>query len=469
MRAKGRRRTRATLGGLVVVLLLLIAAPAEAVQLKAGQVVVTDAATARLILVDPTSGKQTLLSSNEQPVNASSQLLAEPTDVVMATSGRLLVSDYAAFGTGGVIAVDPATGKQTKLSANDQAVNSSSQLFSSPSGIALAPSGQILVLDRSAFGGNGGVIGVDPATGKESELSSNLQPVNASSMLFTDPRGGIALARNGEILVADASAFDGDGGVISVDPVTGKQSKLSANDQPVNDTSKLFGLPQAITVSATGGLYVADNSAFDGDGGVIGVDPASGKERKVSGNDLPVNASSKYFVSPGALQFSPDGRLLVADSNAFSTAGCGLEGCGGVIAVAPATGKEAILSNNEQAINAATQLFKDPSGLLVVPPRCQGKLATIVGTSKGEKIVGTAGADVISALGGKDKIASLGANDRVCGGPGADLIRGGKGRDRLRGEAGRDGLFGGAGRDLLVGGKGRDKLRGGPGRDRQKQ
>ena len=99
-------------------------------------------------------------------------------------------------------------------------------------------------------------------------------------------------------------------------------------------------------------------------------------------------------------------------------------------------------------------------------PKCQGKVATIVGTNKADRIVGTSGPDVIAALDGNDKVFGRGGNDTICGGHGRDVFQGGPGDDRLFGGHGRDRLFGGPGEDRLFGGHGRDRLFGGPGDDR---
>ena len=115
--------------------------------------------------------------------------------------------------------------------------------------------------------------------------------------------------------------------------------------------------------------------------------------------------------------------------------------------------------------------------------RCQGKVATLVGTRRANRIIGTprrdviiglGGADRISGRGGNDVICATGGNDRVTGGKGRDAIQGGKrrdrvhggpGRDLVKGGDGRDGVFGEAGPDRLRGGRGNDRLRGGKGRD----
>ena len=149
----------------------------------------------------------------------------------------------------------------------------------------------------------------------------------------------------------------------------------------------------------------------------------------------------------------------------------------------------------------------DPShghGFLTIPapssvgvnqtnPVCNGRIATIVGTSGNDVIEGTAGDDVIFAGRGDDVVNAFGGNDIICGGfgddsivggtgndtifagPGADVvsgqngndtINGGHGHDDLSGNQGNDNLFGFTGRDYVKGGNGNDVVRGGAGRDR---
>ncbi len=74
----------------------------------------------------------------------------------------------------------------------------------------------------------------------------------ASGGDFVSPIG-IAVARGGTVLVADADAFGGPGGVIRVDPVTGAQTKVSAGG--------LFSNPFDITVEADGSILVVDPHA----------------------------------------------------------------------------------------------------------------------------------------------------------------------------------------------------------------
>lgn len=89
--------------------------------------------------------------------------------------------------------------------------------------------------------------------------------------------------------------------------------------------------------------------------------------------------------------------------------------------------------------------------------RCDGRVATIVGTNGPDVIMGTDGMDVIVGLGG---------DDRIIGGRGHDVICGGTGKDRIAGGAGRDRVFGGGGNDRVAGGSAADFVSGGPGNDR---
>ncbi len=93
------------------------------------------------------------------------------------------------------------------------------------------------------------------------------------------------------------------------------------------------------------------------------------------------------------------------------------------------------------------------------PRRCQGKVATMLGTGGRDVIRGTSGPDVISTGAGRDVVRGRRGADRICTGAGRDVIRGGPGRDRLVGGPGADRILGGAGRDRCPGASRRDRLR----------
>src|SRR5919106_2426811 len=87
-------------------------------------------------------------------------------------------------------------------------------------------------------------------------------------------------------------------------------------------------------------------------------------------------------------------------------------------------------------------------------PKCQGRRATIVGTTGKDRIRGTRRADVIVAKDGNDRISGRGGNDVICAGDGDDILIGGGGADRLDGGPGSDVLSGGPGNDSIGGGSG---------------
>jgi Ca2+-binding RTX toxin-like protein len=77
---------------------------------------------------------------------------------------------------------------------------------------------------------------------------------------------------------------------------------------------------------------------------------------------------------------------------------------------------------------------------------CNGRTATITGTTGNDTITGTAGIDVIAGLAGNDTISGLAGGDTICPGPGNDTVDGGEGADTFVAEATTDGA------DRFVGG-----------------
>jgi sugar lactone lactonase YvrE len=229
---------------------------------------------------------------------------------IALSPGDILVADQLAVGgSGGVIRVDPASGAQTTVSSGGSFVH--------PSGVALEADGDILVADYSAFGGDdgpGGVIRVDPASGAQTTVSSGGS--------FATPFG-VALEADGDILVVDQDAFGGSGGVIRVDPASGAQTPVSSGGS--------FQNPSGVALEADGNILVADPTAFGGSGGVIRVDPAGGAQTTVS--------SGGSFVTPVGVALEADGDILVADQFAFDNFS------GGVIRVDAATGAQTEVSS----------------------------------------------------------------------------------------------------------------------------
>jgi hypothetical protein len=133
--------------------------------------------------------------------------------------------------------------------------------------------------------------------------------VNAQSQYMRAPFT-LALDANGEIIVGETAGLGGAcpsnltcGGVVAVDPTTGKETLISSNTIPINADSQFLHYPQGLTIGPNGDIYVADALAFGTGGGIVEVDPATGKQTELSSNELPVNASSQYFTGIGGMVF----------------------------------------------------------------------------------------------------------------------------------------------------------------------
>lgn len=197
-----------------------------------------------LVLVNPTTGAQTLISSGG--------FFANPLGVALEPSGQAVIADPAV----GVIRVDPNSGAQTLLSGRvDRFV------LSGPRSVVVAPNGDILVVDEKGASGGGEVVRIDPLTGAQTLVSSGGNFVIAVDLVLT---------AGGGILVVDQNAFGGGGGIIKVDPVTGAQTPLSSGGS--------FIEPFSITISDTGDIFVTDPGAA----AIFQIDPLTGVQTTIA-------------------------------------------------------------------------------------------------------------------------------------------------------------------------------------------
>jgi DNA-binding beta-propeller fold protein YncE len=340
---------RALVAGGLVALAAASAVLAPSAQAAPGDIFVTDFSAfggpGGVIRVNAATGARTTVSENSNPVGGPS--FGNPFGIAIRPDGQLLVVNLNSFdGTGGVIRVNAATGARKTVSENSAPVGGPS--FQEPVGIALESDGGILVADSDAFGGSGGVIRVDPSTGARTTVSSNSSPAGGPD--FANPVG-IAVQVNGQILVSDEDAFGGPGGVIRVDPVTGTRTAVSENVTPAGGPS--FSEPFGIALRGDGGILVADQDAFGGGGGVIGVNPVTGARTTVSANTSPVGEPE--FNGPYGLAVDAGGRIIVADPFAAGT--------GQVLRVNAATGARSALSDNSTPAGGPS--FARPAGVAV--------------------------------------------------------------------------------------------------------
>jgi hypothetical protein len=247
--------------------------------------------TPAVIRVDPSTGVRTLVSSNSAPAGGPD--LVAPYGIAVEADGNILVADPGAFasGNGGIIRVDPVTGARTILSRNQAPVGGPS--FDSPIDVAVAPNGDIFVIDRN------GVIRVDKVTGARTQVSANGAPNGAPNFVSSSR---LTLDTNGDILVSDWGS-NGNGRIIRVNPVTGVRSWVSRNSAPVGGPS--FGLLGDLVV-VCGSILVVDIS----NGAVLSVNPTTGARTTVSDNTM--SASLPAFGYPFGIAATNPGCAIRA-------------------------------------------------------------------------------------------------------------------------------------------------------------
>lgn len=375
----------------LVSIALLAPAAAQAVTLRPGDVIaVFNNSPDSIVRVSPRSGASEVIATGDH--------LKDPWQVTMTQRGRILVADYV---DQSILSIDPRTGAQ-EVVYTDGAFK--------PVGVGVAASGRLIASDYSA----GEIISINSRTGAAS-------PIAASPLL--DGASELAVAPSGRVFVPAEGT--GNEGVYSVSPRTGTVSPVVTPS-----TDSRIGSPYSVALAANGRLLAADY-AFDFgdptlDGALFSIRPSGGPLRIIS--------SGQLFGDPIGLARSFRGPIFVAEQDEPTQ--------GSILRVNPRTGAQRLI------LDAAAAGLDAPGAVTVVPPRCFGRFATIVGGPKADRLNGTRFADVIAGVGGGDLIRGRGGRDRICGGKGRDRLRGGPGRDALRGGPGRDTLRGGPGPDF---------------------
>ena len=226
----------------------------------------TPAADGRIIRVDPMSGAQSLVSQGGE--------LVDPSGIAVAGDGTLYVLENVGVGPArdpAVVRIDPGTGAQSVVTRGGN--------LCYPFGIAVEPGAGLLVTDFGDLvtGGQtqidcephdfGAVYRVNPGTGAQSALSFNQVP-SPGNML----RGvfGLAVEPAGQVLVVNQTGAQA--AVAAINPVNGEQSAVTPNSSP----GDAFELPQRVAVAPDGNLIVADYALNDQEGGLVHVDRATG-------------------------------------------------------------------------------------------------------------------------------------------------------------------------------------------------
>ncbi len=355
-----------------LVLALAMPAAAQAVKLHPGDVIASfNDPPESIARINPRSGAIRVISTGDH--------LKDPWQVTVTPRGQILVAEYVDHS---ILSINPRTGAQSVVSTDGGF---------QPVGVGLAASGKLIVSD---FGADQ-IVSIDPGSGAR-------DPISSGGSL--DQPAELAVAPGGRIFVGTEGSTPG---VYAVNPRTGAQTSFAV----AGGTSPL-GAPYSVALSAAGRVLFADYDAFDppGDGAIFSIARAGGQLHTIS--------SGQLFGDPIGLARSFQGPLFVAEQD-------NPDSNGEIIKVNPRNGKQKSLALAAPDLSA-------PGSVAVVPPRCFGRFATIVGSPKKDKLKGTRFADVIAGAGGNDKIKGLGGRDRICGGKGRDSLLGGPGKDKIR-------------------------------------
>lgn len=173
-----------------------------------------------------------------------------------------------------------------------------SQPFGETFGLVVSPKGVIYVSD-----GQKGVIWQIATDGKATPLTEHLGTPS-----------GIALATDGTLIVADSGAHT----ILKIDPANGESKILAGgpNQSGFADgdaASARFNAPVGVAVGPDGTVFVADTY----NDRIRAIDK-SGTVRTVAGGDTPGfadgDAQTSRFDTPGGIAVAPDGALIVADT-----------------------------------------------------------------------------------------------------------------------------------------------------------
>ena len=286
---------------------------------------------------EPATGATVEISRN----GSLGTLFQRPYDLAVESDGGLVVVD---MGTpdqkdGAVIRVDPVTGRQSLVSGRGVGGDN----FYDPSGIAIGPGGALYVLDTLAGTNSGAVIRVDPSTGAQQVIASNL-----SSLRLFDLPFGIAVDRDGTIVVANRAL----GGALPIDCIipTGRVIRVSPDGQQslISQLDRL-SRPLGVAIDIDGSMVVANECGTPGGNGLVRVNRNGLQSQAASNTDQDV------LRTPERVALTPAGDYLVTDYN------FGPDQDGGIVKVAR--------GNQAQSVVSTDTLFNHPLGIAVVPNR----------------------------------------------------------------------------------------------------
>lgn len=313
---------------------MLMPAPAVAGMLQAGDILVADVAFGM-----PGEGAVFKVdpATGDRTVISSASVgsgpLFNPMGITLDDAGRILVSDVV---ENRILRIDPLTGDRIVVSG---AGMGSGEPLSDPKGIALAPNGELLVA-HGVFGfAESSIISINLDTGDRTVVSGAM--VGTGSETFREATG-LALETSTSILVTDGFPS----ALVRVDLPTGNRSIVTAPDVAGGVPVSLIGNVNIDRESETILITALTEDLL----AVLQVDGATGERTIFSSSGV---GSGPLFVGPIGLAILGSGEVLVTDFELDS-----------IFTIDPITRDRSILSG--PGVGAGDP-FTDPTFMFVVP------------------------------------------------------------------------------------------------------
>jgi hypothetical protein len=268
-------------------------------------------------------------------------------------------ADYGTQGNGGLFAVD-GTGSRWLVSDFGDPAQGPTGI--TPTGVAVAPTGEIWVVDyNGGASGLGGLFKVDYITGERTLVSDFRDSSQGALGVRPMP---VAVDKTGQILVMDVESgmTSWAGRLFQVNPVTGYRKVLSDFGNP--NKGPTASVPRGVAVEKLGDILVGATQAL------LRINPWTGDRTLLS--DLADASQGPIGHTPSDVAVEPSGTILIADSQ-----GGGTTGYGAIFRVDPTNGSRIRLSDfsdaNQGPLGAPLSLTVTASGeILAVLPVMTG-------------------------------------------------------------------------------------------------